>query len=65
LEGSVVRAELQAKARYLAYRWYRQEDLEASHGPAWAFACANWERFLPEACQLLEDAPADRTEAVA
>jgi hypothetical protein len=35
------------KARYAAYRWFRNSNLEATHPEAWAFARDNWQRFLP------------------
>ena len=33
-------------ARFLAYRWYRTENLESSHKEAWEFALAHWRDFL-------------------
>jgi hypothetical protein len=49
--------QMETKARYLAYRWYRLEDLQASHGSAWSYACANWKDFLAEAEEVLSDPP--------
>jgi hypothetical protein len=49
---------MEMKARYLAYRSFRLEDMTASHAAAWAHACANWESYLTEIPEEPADVPA-------
>lgn len=49
----MLRQDLKIKAHYLAYRWFRTNNLEASHPEGWTFAEENWHAFIEEAREEL------------
>lgn len=51
--------ELQTKAHYLAYRWFRTNNLEATHVQGWEFAEQNWRAFMNEAVRELTSDESD------
>jgi hypothetical protein len=40
---------LESHARYLAYRWRRLQEPDASHSQGWEYALKHWANFLFEA----------------
>jgi hypothetical protein len=62
-----MQADSQVRARYLAYRWFRSEHLDATHSEGWSFALTHWEEFLAEggeASASLAEAAASLPEPV-
>jgi hypothetical protein len=54
---------LTQKARYLAYRWYRNQTPQASHSEGWIYARSHWNDFLPQAKELLAHLPEEKPDA--
>jgi hypothetical protein len=49
----MLQQDLRKKAHYLAYRWFRNKNLEAAHSQAKHFADEHWRQFLGEAREQL------------
>ena len=54
--------QLTQKARFLAYRWYRNQNPQASHSEGWIYALSQWQDFLPEARALLAHLPPEKPD---